>query len=101
MRDELIRRLEKFLEGHDFGKNWDGAYQDAVPTLRQFFHKEGFRTTLMNEFDSESREPELVAMKETLVVRIPWGEDYSGKSLVNLQTLQVQKQQQLPNSAKI
>src|SRR5688500_17520211 len=92
MKDEWIYKLERFLEELDFGKNWDGAYQDAVPTLQQFFKKQGFRTTIMNEWDSESREPELVAMKETLVVRIPWAEDLHGRSVVNLQTLQVQKQ---------
>src|SRR5438046_4973652 len=37
MKLEWISRLEQFLERNDFGKNWDGAYQDAVPTLRQFF----------------------------------------------------------------
>ena len=103
MKDELIRRLEKFLEGHDFGKNWDGAYQDVVPTLRQFFHTEGFHTTITHEWDSESRETELVAMKATLVVRIPWAEDYNGRSVVDLQTLQIQNQQhqQQANSAEL
>jgi hypothetical protein len=92
MKDEMIRRLEKFLEGNDFGKNWDGVYQDAVPTLRQFFHKEGFRTLIMSEWDSESRDTELVAIKESLVVRIPWAEDYNGRSLVDLTGLVVQSQ---------
>ena len=36
MKREWIQRLEQFLEGNDFGKNWDGAYQDAVPTLRKY-----------------------------------------------------------------
>jgi hypothetical protein len=89
MRDEMIRTLEAFLEGNDFGKNWDGAYQDAVPALRQYFHKEGFQTTILNEWDSESRETELIATRETLVVRILWAEDYHGKSLVDLQSLQI------------
>jgi hypothetical protein len=90
MKDEWIRRLESFLEGNDFGKNWDGAYQDAVPTLRQFFHKEGFRTHITSEWDSESRDTELVAVKETLVVRIPWAEDLHGRSIVHLTGLSVQ-----------
>jgi len=92
MKDELIKRLEKFLEGNDFGKNWDGVYQDAVPTLRQFFHQEGFRTLIMSEWDSESRDTELVAIKESLVVRIPWAEDHNGRSLVDLTGLVVQSQ---------
>ena len=94
MRIELIQRLERFLEGNDFGKNWDGAYQDAVPTLRQFFHKEGFRTHLMSEWDSPSRYAELVAIKQSLIVRIPWAEDSNGKSLVDLNGLEVQSQRQ-------
>ena len=80
------------MEGLDFGKNWDGAYQDVVPTLTQFFQKQGFHTTMLSEWESESRESELVAMKEALVVRIPWAEDLQGRSVVNLQTLQVHKQ---------
>lgn len=88
----MIRRLETFLEGNDFGKNWDGAYQDAVPTLRQFFHKEGFRTHITSEWESESRDTELVATKETMVVRIPWAQDYNGRSLVDLSGLSVQSQ---------
>jgi hypothetical protein len=99
MKDEWIQKLETFLEALDFGKNWDGAYQDAVPTLTHFFQKHGFSTTIMNEWDSESRETELVAMKETLVVRIPWAEDLHGRSVVNLQTLQIQKQ--ISRSAKL
>ena len=90
MKDQMIRTLEDFLEGNDFGKNWDGAYQDAVPTLRRFFQKEGFQTTIMDEWDSESRETELIAIKEALVVRIPWAVDYHGRSLVDLQSLQIQ-----------
>ena len=61
MKTEWIQRLERFLEGNDFGKNWDGAYQDAVPTLRKYFHAEGFRTHIASEWESESRETELVA----------------------------------------
>lgn len=92
MKADLIRRLEQFLEGNDFGKNWDGAYQDAVPMLRQFFHKEGFRTHIMSEWDTPSRHTELVATKQSLVVRIPWAEDYNGRSVVDLNGLEVQAQ---------
>jgi len=92
MKVEWIRRLEQFLEGNDFGKNWDGAYQDAVPILRQFFHREGFRTHIMSEWESPSRHAELVATNQALVVRIPWAEDYNGKSLVDLNSLEVQLQ---------
>ncbi len=92
MKLEWIRKLEEFLEGNDFGKNWDGAYQDAVPTLRQFFHREGFDTRLMSEWESPSRHAELVATKQSLVVRIPWAEDHNGKSLVDLNGLVVQSQ---------
>ena len=92
MRAELIQKLEQFLEGNDFGKNWDGAYQDAIPVLRQYFHNEGFRTHIMNEWHSESRDTELVAIKESLIVRIPWAEDYNGHSLVDLTALEIQLQ---------
>jgi hypothetical protein len=92
MKTEWIQRLERFLEGNDFGKNWDGAYQDAVPTLRKYFHQEGFRTHIASEWESESRETELVAIKETLVVRIPWAEDYHGRSIVDLTSLEVRRQ---------
>ena len=92
MKAEWIRKLEQFLEGNDFGKNWDGAYQDAVPTLRQFFHREGFDTQLMSEWESPSRHAELVATRQSLVVRIPWAEDSNGKSLVDLDGLVVQSQ---------
>ncbi len=89
MKDEWIQRLERFLENEDFGKNWDGAYQDAVPALRKYFHKEGYTTRIMQEWDSESRDTELIATKESIIVRIPWAEDYNGRSLVDLQSLQV------------
>lgn len=92
MKIEWIQRLEQYLEGNDFGKNWDGAYQDAVPTLRKYFNEEGFRTHITSEWDSESRETELVAIKESLVVRIPWAEDYHGRSIVNLTALVIQRQ---------
>jgi hypothetical protein len=89
MKAEWITRLEHFLAGNDFGKNWDGAYQDAVPTIRQFFHSEGFRTHMTSEWDSPSRYTELVATKQRLVVRIPWAEDYYGRSIVDLRGLEV------------
>ena len=92
MKDQLVKTLEKFLERNDFGKNWDGVYQDAVPILRQFFKTKGFRTHIMSEWDSESRDTELVATKGSLVVRIPWAEDYNGRSLVDLTGLVVQSQ---------
>jgi hypothetical protein len=92
MKAEWVQRLEQFLEVNDFGKNWDGAYQDAVPALRRYFHEEGFRTHITSEWDSESRETELVAVKESLVVRIPWAENFQGRSLVDLTGLMVQLQ---------
>ena len=92
MKSKWIQKLEKFLEVNDFGKNWDGAYQDAVPTLRQFFHTEGFHTHIASEWESESRDTELVAIKESLIVRIPWAEDYNGRSVVDLTGLVVQSQ---------
>jgi putative hydrolase of the HAD superfamily len=73
MKTEWISKIEKFLEGNDFGKNWDGAYQDAVPAIRRFFHREGFHTHIMSEWDSPSRHTELVAVKASTTVRIPWG----------------------------
>jgi hypothetical protein len=94
MKGEWINRLEEFLEGNDFGKNWDGAYQDAVPTLRRFFHTEGFSTHIISEWDSPSRNTELVATKASLIVRIPWGEDHSGRSLVDLTGIEVHSQPQ-------
>ena len=89
MKAEWIVKIETFLEGNDFGKNWDGAYQDAVPTIRQFLHSEGFRTHIMSEWDSPSRSTELVATKSSIVVRIPWGEDYQGRSIVDLNGIEV------------
>ena len=44
------------------------------------------------EWLSDSRDTELVAEKEKLVVRIPWGEDYNGKSVVDLKSLKIQIQ---------
>jgi hypothetical protein len=92
MKMEWISRIEAFLHGNDFGKNWDGAYQDAVPTIRRFFQKEGFRTQIMSEWDTVSRHTELVAIKETVIVRIPWGEDANGLSLVDLNGIEIDSQ---------
>jgi hypothetical protein len=92
MKNEWINKLEQFLHGNDFGKNWDGAYQDAVPALRRFFHKEGFRTHIMSEWDTPSRHAELVAVKDFVTVRIPWGEDTNGLSLVDLNGIEVNSQ---------
>ena len=71
---------------------WPARTQDAVPMLRQFFHQEGFHTHIMSEWESPSRHAELVATNHALVVRIPWAEDYNGKSLVDLNSLEVQLQ---------
>src|SRR4051812_28599361 len=90
MKTEWIIKLEKFLEGNDFGKNWDGAYQDAVPTIRKFFHNEGFQTHITSEWESSSRRTELVAISQSVVVRIPWDEDHNRLSLVDLNTIEVQ-----------
>jgi hypothetical protein len=89
MKAEWIDKIEQFLEGNDFGKNWDGAYQDAVPTIRRFLHQEGFLTHIMSEWDSPSRYTELVATKQSIVVRIPWAEDYYGRSIVDLSGIEV------------
>jgi hypothetical protein len=91
MRDILIQDLESFLRQEDFGKNWDGAYQDVIPTIRQYFAKKGFEIHVLSEWDSPSRDTELVARKEQVVVRVPWAEDTNGRSVVHLQTIQVQQ----------
>ena len=44
----------------------------------------------MPEWISESRDTELVAEKERLVVRIPWAKDYNGRSVVDLTAIQVE-----------
>ena len=64
MKEELIQQLEAFLHQEDFGKNWDGAYQDAIPAIRRYFTSNGFETRLINESESPSRDTELVASKE-------------------------------------
>jgi hypothetical protein len=96
MRDDLIQDLESFLHKEDFGKNWDGAYQDVIPTIRRYFVKQGFETHFLSEWDSPSCDTELVARKEQVVVRVPWATDSNGLSVVHLQTIQVQQ----VNSAK-
>ena len=93
MRDHLIRELESYLHQQDFGKNWDGAYQDVIPTIRRYFASNGFETHFLNEWESPSRDTELVARKERLTVRIPWAQDYNGRSLVLLHTIQVHQVQ--------
>jgi hypothetical protein len=89
MRDRLIRDLECYLQQQDFGKNWDGAYQDVIPTIRRYFVSNGFETHFLSERESPSRDTELVARKERLIVRVPWAEDYNGRSLVLLHAIQV------------
>ena len=44
MKEELIHALETFLQQEDFGRNWDGAYQDVIPTIRRYFMTNGFET---------------------------------------------------------
>jgi hypothetical protein len=92
MKAEWIVKIERFLEVNDFGKNWDGAYQDAVPTIRRFLHDEGFHTHIMSEWDSPSRSTELVGTKASLVLRIPWAKDYYGRSIVDLNGIEVHSQ---------
>ena len=91
MRDRLIRELESFLHQQDFGQNWDGAYQDVIPTIHRYFVTNGFETHFLSELESPSREAQLVAHKEKIVVRVPWDEDANGRSLVHLHSIQVQQ----------
>ena len=91
MRDTLIRDLELFLRQEDFGKNWDGAYQDVIPTIRRYFVKQGFETHFLSEWDSPSRDAELIARKEQVIIRVPWAEDRNGRSVVHLHTIQVEQ----------
>ena len=91
MRDTLIRELESFLHQEDFGKNWDGAYQDVIPTIHRYFVKRGFETQFLSEWDSPSCDTELIARKEHVLVRVPWAEDANGRSVVHLHTIQVQQ----------
>src|SRR5712675_1121206 len=89
MKDDLIQELESFLHQEDFGTNWDGAYQDVIPTIRRYFDSNGFETRLLNESESPSRNTELVASKEKLTVRIPWAEDRNGRSVVHLHSIEI------------
>jgi len=93
MKDGLIRDLEAFLLQEDFGKNWDGAYQDVIPTIRKYFRSHGFEIREISEWESPSREPELIASKTDITVRVPWAEDRNGRSVVHLQAIQVQLSQ--------
>ncbi len=87
--DEIVARLEEFLRREDFGKNWDGVYQDVLPTIQRFFETEGFSTTFIGETETESRRAELVATRDSLTLHIPWEEDYNGRSLVDLDSVRV------------
>jgi hypothetical protein len=89
MREHLICELESFLHQQDFGRNWDGAYQDVIPTIRKYFITNGFETHFLTEWESPSRDAQLVAKNKELVIRIPWAEDYNGRSIVHLHTIQV------------
>lgn len=91
MKDALIQELEAFLQGEDFGRNWDGAYQDVIPTIRRYFDTHGFETRLLSELESPSRDTELVASREHTTIHIPWAEDRNGRSVVDLNTIQVQQ----------
>lgn len=93
MKDGLIRDLEAFLLQEDFGKNWDGAYQDVIPTIRKYFRSHGFEIRDVSEWESPSRESEMIASKTDITVRVPWAEDRNGRSVVNLQAIQVQLSQ--------
>jgi hypothetical protein len=91
VKDALIQELEAFLQGEDFGRNWDGAYQDVIPTIRRYFDTHGFETRLLSESESPSRDTELVASREHTTIHIPWAEDRNGRSVVDLNTIQVQQ----------
>jgi len=93
MKEGLIRDLEAFLQQEDFGKNWDGAYQDVIPTIRTYFRSRGFEIQDVSEWDSTSREPELIASKTDITIRVPWSEDRNGRSVVQLHSIQVQLSQ--------
>jgi|GEM_PF-4897126 len=89
MKDALIHELEEFLHQEDFGMNWDGAYQDVLPTIRRYFDINGYETRILNEWESPSRDTELVASNKQVTVRVPWAEDRNGRSVVDLQTIQI------------
>ena len=85
----MIQELETFLHEEDFGRNWDGAYQDVIPAIRRYFVSNGFETRFLNESESPSRDTELVARKDQITVRVPWAEDRNGRSVVHLQAIQI------------
>ena len=87
MKEALIQELEEFLRREDFGTNWDGVYQDVIPAIRRFFDIRGFETRLINEWESPSRDTELIARREEMTVRVPWAEDRNGLSVVNLNSI--------------
>jgi hypothetical protein len=89
VKDKLIQELEEFLQREDFGRNWDGAYQDVIPSIRRYFDAIGFETRLLNEWESPSRDTELVAIREQITVHIPWAEDRNGRSVVDLNSIQI------------
>jgi hypothetical protein len=89
VKDALIQELEAFLHREDFGRNWDGAYQDVIPAIRRYFDSNGFETRLLKEWETPSGETELVASKGQVTVRVPWTEDRNNCSVVQLQTIQV------------
>ena len=89
VKDKLIHELEEFLRREDFGRNWDGAYQDVIPTIRRYFDNLGFETRLLSESESPSRDTELVASREQTTVHIPWAEDRNGLSVVDLNSIQI------------
>ena len=91
MKDALIQELECFLQGEDFGTNWDGAYQDVIPAIRRYFDTNGFETQVLSEMESPTRDPELVASREQITVHVPWTEDRNGRSVVHLRTIHVQQ----------
>ena len=91
----MIQQLEAYLHREDFGRNWDGAYQDVIPTIQRYFTDNGFETHLLNELESPTRDTELVASKETLTVRVPWTEDRNGHSVVHLHSIQVEQNRKI------
>jgi hypothetical protein len=91
VKDALLQELEEFLRREDFGTNWDGAYQDVIPTIRRYFDSHGFETRLLSESESPSRDAELVARREHTTVHVPWDEDRNGRSVVHLNTIQIRQ----------
>jgi hypothetical protein len=89
VKDKLIQELEEFLHREDFGRNWDGAYQDVIPTIRRYFDTLGFETRLLSESESLSRDTELVARHQHTTVHIPWAEDRNGRSVVDLNSIHI------------